>query len=80
MYLGFSGLRVQLFNAPVLQSPPLPPDVIATEQDRQMHIQYESWLNNQNQIITQQLRYYETEVQKLRKIRKVLIKKIFLSN
>ncbi|XP_075232135.1 uncharacterized protein LOC142330615 [Lycorma delicatula] len=67
-----TSLRVPLFNAPVLPSPPLPPDVIITEQDRQVQIQYETWLNNQNQIVTSQLKYYETEVQKLRKIRKSL--------
>lgn len=41
------------------------------EQDRQMQLQYEQWLSHQQQILTQQLKYYETEVQKLRKIRKV---------
>jgi hypothetical protein len=42
-----------------------------TEQDRQTQIHYEQWLNHQNQIVTSQLKYYETEVSKLRKIRKV---------
>lgn len=63
--------RVPPFNAPVLQPPAVPPDVISTEQDRQMAIEYETWLNNQNHILQKQLKYYETEVQKLRKARKV---------
>ena len=68
-----TALRVPLFNAPVLPSPPPPPDIIATDADRQTQLHYESWLTNQNHIVTQQLKYYETEVQKLRKIRKVRI-------
>jgi hypothetical protein len=62
---------VPLFNAPLLPAPPLPPENIMTEQDRQTQIHYEQWLNHQNQIVTSQLKYYETEVSKLRKIRKV---------
>lgn len=65
--------RIPSFNAPVLQPPPVPPDVISTEQDRQTAIEYETWLNNQNHILQQQLKYYETEVQKLRKVRKVTL-------
>lgn len=60
------------FNIPLLPAPPLPPEHIVTEQDRQTQIHYEQWLNHQNQILTQQLKYYETEVQKLRKIKKSL--------
>lgn len=66
--------RIPPFNAPVLQPPPVPPDIISTEQDRQTAIEYETWLNNQNVILQKQLKYYETEVQKLRKVRKVSIK------
>jgi len=62
---------VPLFNAPHLPAPPLPPENITTEQDRQTQIHYEQWLNHQNQIVTSQLKYYETEVNKLRKMRKV---------
>ncbi|XP_054279340.1 histone-lysine N-methyltransferase 2D-like isoform X3 [Macrosteles quadrilineatus] len=69
---GETGLRVPLFNAQVLPSPPPPPDVISTEEDRRAQLTYETWLNNQNQLVTQQLKYYETEVLKLRKIRKSL--------
>lgn len=63
--------KVQLFNANLLPAPPLPPENIVTEQDKQTQIVYEQWLNHQNNVLTQQLRYYETEVQKLRKLRKV---------
>jgi histone-lysine N-methyltransferase MLL3 len=70
IYLISAG-RVPLFNAPLLPAPPLPPENIVTEQDRQTQIHYEQWLNHQNQIVTSQLKYYETEVSKLRKIRKV---------
>ncbi|CAG2053009.1 unnamed protein product [Timema podura] len=64
--------QIPLFNAPVLPAPQLPPENIETEQDRQIQLQYEQWLNNQNQIVTQQLKYYETEINKLRKARKSL--------
>ncbi|KAJ9589925.1 hypothetical protein L9F63_016948, partial [Diploptera punctata] len=63
---------IALFNAPVLPAPSLPPENIMTEQDRQTQQQYEQWLNHQNQILTSQLKYYETEVSKLRKHRKSL--------
>lgn len=71
MYLSFSAGRVPLFSAPHLPAPPLPPENIMTEQDRQTQLHYEGWLNHQNQIVSSQLKYYETEVSKLRKIRKV---------
>jgi len=60
-----------MFNIPQKPAPPTPPENIVNEQDRQIHANYEQWLNNQHQILTQQLKYYEAEVQKLRKIRKV---------
>ena len=63
--------RVTTFNIPQLPAPPVPPDNIVTEQDRHVQLQYEQWLNHQHQLLTQQLKYYETEVQKLRKVRKV---------
>lgn len=50
--------------------PAQPPEVIATEQDRQTQHTYEVWLNEQSNIVTKQLKYYENEVQKLRKMRK----------
>lgn len=63
--------RVQMFNANLIPAPPLPPEDILTEQDKQTQMMYEQWLNHQNSILSQQLRFYETEVQKLRKNRKV---------
>lgn len=65
--------RVPTFNANLLPAPPLPPEHIVTEQDKQVQIVYEQWLNHQNAALTQQLKYYETEVQKLRKLRKVFL-------
>ncbi|CAD6215553.1 GSCOCG00000363001-RA-CDS [Cotesia congregata] len=64
--------RVATFNIPQLPAPPAPPEVISSEQDRQVQLQYELWLHNQQQILLQQQKYYETEVQKLRKSRKAL--------
>lgn len=61
-----------LFNAKLLQQPPLPPDIIITDHDRQLQIAYEQWLYAQNNVLTAQLKYYETEVMKLRKVRKSL--------
>lgn len=63
--------RVQMFNANLIPAPPIPPENIVTEQDKQAQMLYEQWLNHQNNVLSQQLRYYETEVQKLRKSRKV---------
>ncbi|RZC33964.1 histone-lysine N-methyltransferase 2C-like [Asbolus verrucosus] len=65
-------IRVQTFNANLLPPPPLPPENITSEQDKQKQIVYEQWLSHHNNTLTQQLRYYETEVNKLRKIRKSL--------
>ncbi|CAG9863833.1 unnamed protein product [Phyllotreta striolata] len=64
--------RVQMFNPNLIPAPPLPPETIATEQDKQAQLLYEQWLNHQNNALVQQLRYYETEVQKLRKGKKSL--------
>jgi len=66
----FIAIKVPIFNAPVLTPPAQPPDIIATEQDRQIQHTYEVWLNEQSNNITKQLKYYESEVQKLRKMRK----------
>lgn len=63
--------RVQMFNANLMPAPPIPPENIVTEQDKQAQMLYEQWLNHQNNILSQQLQYYDTEVQKLRKSRKV---------
>lgn len=67
-----------MFNVVHLPAPPLPPERTVTEDDRRARAVYEQWLLQQNNILTQQLKYYETEVQKLRKIRKVFISSNFL--
>lgn len=53
-------------------APPLPPDNIVNDHDRQMHINYEQWLANQEATLANQLKYYQMEVLKLRKARKSL--------
>lgn len=63
--------RVATFSISQLPAPPAPPENVLTEQDRQIQIQYEHWLNHQHQILSQQWKYYETEIQKLRKMKKV---------
>ena len=57
--------------------PPAPPENIVTEADRQAQVQYETWLRTTNVAVSQQIRYFETEVQKLRKIRKVRVTEYF---
>lgn len=66
------GCSVPMFVANLQKPPSLPPDSIVTEQDRQMQMQYEQWLNSQENLLTDQRKYYETEVSKLRKSRKAL--------
>lgn len=63
---------VPMFIANLQKPPTLPPDNIITEQDRQMQINYEQWLNAQENKLNNQRKYYEEEVSKLRKSRKAL--------
>lgn len=63
---------VPLFQANLQPAPPVPPENIQSEQDQQMQIQYEQWIETQAQSLQSQLSYYETEVMKLRKSRKTL--------
>lgn len=63
---------IQLFQANLQPPPPVPPENIASEQDRQTQINYENWLNQQNTQLSSQLKYYETEIGKLRKVKKQL--------
>ena len=51
--------------------PPSPPYNPQTEEDRQKVFKFEQWLDQQEQNIHQQLKYYETEISKLRKQKKV---------
>lgn len=66
------GCSVPMFVANLQKPPTLPPDSIVTEQDRQMQINYEQWLNTQENVLSNQRKYYEDEVSKLRKSRKAL--------
>lgn len=63
---------VPVYNANLQAAPPLPPENILTDSDKQVQINYESWLNQQNDSLQQQVRYYETEIGELRKMKKSL--------
>jgi histone-lysine N-methyltransferase MLL3 len=56
-------------NAP---APPAPPENPQTEEDRIKVARYEQWLEQQEASINNQLKYYETEIAKLRKQKKSL--------
>lgn len=62
-----------LFTAQRIAQPSIPPDTVVSDADRQAHLTYEHWLNHENQYLSDQLKYYETEVHKLRKSRKVCV-------
>ena len=51
--------------------PPAPPDNPQTEEDKQKAARYEHWLSKQEADINTQLSYYEKEIAKLRKSKKV---------
>ena len=48
-----------------------PPENPQTDEEKAKVVHYEKWLESQEQAINQHLRYYETEISKLRKLRKV---------
>ena len=48
-----------------------PPENPTNEEDKNKVLQYEKWLGDQESAINQHLKYYETEISKLRKLRKV---------
>lgn len=62
---------IPLYSGVPPPAPPAPPDRPLTDQDHHARLLYEQWLKQYNAFATDQLRYYEAEVQKLRKIRKV---------
>lgn len=66
---------IPMFVANLQTAPPLPPDTIVTEQDRQMQINYEQWLYSQENILNNQRDFYDAEVTKLRKSKKSLTTK-----
>ena len=53
-------------------APPTPPDNPQNEEERRQVTRYEQWLVQQEVAINEQLKYYETEITKLRKQRKSL--------
>merc|ERR1719233_400581 len=52
--------------------PPQPPNNPQTDEERRQVVQYEAWLQQHDSEINQQLKYYETEIGKIRKQRKSL--------
>ena len=58
---------------PPLNTKPMtpPPENPQTDEEKAKVVMYEKWLMQQEQAINQHLRYYETEISKLRKQRKV---------
>ncbi|KAG5672534.1 hypothetical protein PVAND_002656 [Polypedilum vanderplanki] len=63
---------VPIFNANLTPMPPMPPEIIQTETDKQIQSNYEAWLITQNDSLQKQLHYYETEIAELRKLKKSL--------
>lgn len=63
---------VRLYQVNLQPAPPIPPEIIKSEQDQRMQIQYEQWLETQNLNLQAQLNYYEIEIKKLRSSRKTL--------
>lgn len=63
---------VPLFKANLQAAPPLPPDNIVTDQDRQTQMSYEQWMNNHESMLNNQRKYYDVEISKLRKTKKSL--------
>lgn len=68
----FYRCSVPMFVANLQPAPPIPPENIVTEHDRQLQLNYEQWLNNQDVVLGNQQKYYQCEVTKLRKTRKSL--------
>lgn len=62
---------IPLYAGVAPPAPPPPPDRPVSDADHHARLVYEQWLKQYNAFATDQLRYYEGEVQKLRKIRKV---------
>ncbi|KAI5633886.1 PHD-like zinc-binding domain-containing protein [Phthorimaea operculella] len=63
---------IPLYAGVAPPAPPPPPERAVSEADHHARLVYEQWLKQYNAYATDQLRYYEGEVQKLRKIRKSL--------
>ena len=54
-----------------LTPPPTPPENIQSDEDRQKLFEYEQWLTRQEAIFNEHLQYYEKEISKYRKTKKV---------
>ena len=63
---------VPLFQANLHAPPPVPPETVNNDADKQAQVAYELWLNQQNNSLQEQLSYYETEILELRKLKKSL--------
>lgn len=63
---------VPVFQANLQPAPPIPPENILTDADKIMQANYEGWLNQQHNSLQEQLKYYETEILELRKLKKSL--------
>ncbi|XP_075971400.1 uncharacterized protein LOC142973507 isoform X2 [Anticarsia gemmatalis] len=63
---------VPLYAGVAPPAPPAPPERPASEPEHHARLLYEQWLKQFNAFAADQQRYYEMEVQKLRKIRKSL--------
>ncbi|XP_076338000.1 LOW QUALITY PROTEIN: histone-lysine N-methyltransferase 2C-like [Tachypleus tridentatus] len=55
-----------------LPTPPLPPAEPSNDREGQQHSNYEQWLLQQQQLLSSNQKYLETEVGKLRKVKKSL--------
>ncbi|XP_067143136.1 histone-lysine N-methyltransferase 2C-like isoform X4 [Centruroides vittatus] len=60
------------FSMSSIPPPPMPPSEPVTEQERQQQAKYEQWLLQQQNILNGHQKYLETEVGKLRKLKKAL--------
>lgn len=63
---------VPVFQANLQPAPPIPPENVVSDAEKITQANYESWLNQQNNSLQEQLRYYETEILELRKLKKSL--------
>jgi hypothetical protein len=57
---------VPLFNVNLHAPPPVLPETISNDAEKQSQVAYELWLNQQNISLQEQLSYYETEILELR--------------
>ncbi|XP_038110096.1 histone-lysine N-methyltransferase 2C isoform X3 [Culex quinquefasciatus] len=63
---------IAVYQANLQPAPPVPPENITNEQERQIQLNYENWMNQQKISLENQLKHYETEIGKLRKVKKQL--------